>query len=644
MANIFNSIPLFRPRRNVFPSLMNENRLSTDFFRITPFAVEEAYADDVWRLRAELFSRVSPLASPVMHRFDFRVYWFFVPYRIVWDHYEDFFSGMTLSQADGPRLHDAAPKITFKNNGFAFAWLKTLSDYMDMKIGLDPTDMATFDALSLAKAAALHPDGLTVSQLPYRCYQQIINDYFIGASLAGPNEFDKGDDPLTISVSGSEEEGFDDEAAARELVKIRYKSWNQDYFTSALPRPQRGPDVNAFDGGSIDPESLSIQGTGSVAVNVPAYTNYSFAIPGLSVEYDSIAAAILANPSVFGFDNAAAAQYFVNQQGDALTRLPVESSGGFQSGDNNRFLTVNLESTPTPVTFTVRARTAGNLTGSSIASKLSISGDGEAAIPAVTVEELRTRMQLQQWCERENLANGAGKGRYKQSLYAHWGVTGGDGRLQRAEFIGGSKQPLMINEVSQLSAPTDDDPLGQLAGQGVSSSAGRGYRYRVPEHGMIIGLLCVTPRTAYMQGLRKFWKKFDRLDFYYPEFAHIGEEPIYYRELLNNGFNGDDVFGYNLRNADLKARVDTVHGDLAGNLAYWTAARAFKTPADATEVPKLSLPFLIPEDSAADDVDRIFPVQNSAFEQLNADHFVVDVINHTVASRLMPRHSTPRVG
>lgn len=642
--NILNSIPLFRPRRNVFPSLMNENRLSTDMFRITPISIEEAYADDRWHLRAEIFARVSPLMAPVMHRFDFRTYWFFVPYRILWDNYEEFFSGKTVTAADAPRIHSAAPKITISGNGFRYMMPKSLCDYLDAHIGLAPEDQSSPDETAIAKASALHPNGLTISQLPLRAYQQIINDYFIGASLSGPNEFDKGDDHLYCTHALPSEEGYEEEALARQILSIRYKSWGQDYFTSALPTPQRGPDVNAFDGGELSVDNLQISGDGNVAIPAQGVTTkrrFSLSdAPNPSTAAYSLEDLIIANPSTFGFPSGDAAESWVESHRESISGLTVKIGSSATTGN----LVVDVP-TPTEIPVYISGlRGTQNLSGQTLANVLNITGEGSATLPAVTVEELRIRMQLQQWCERENLANGNGQGRYKQSLYAHWGVTGGDGRLQRAEFIGGSRQPVMINEISQMSAPTDSDPLGQMAGQGVSSSAGRGYRYRVPEHGFIIGLIAVTPRTAYMQGLRKFWTKFDRLDFYYPEFAHVGEEPIYYRELLNNGFNGDQIFGYNLRNADLKVRFDSVHGDLAGSLAHWTAARSFATPASADDVPKLSLPFLIPEGSNPDDVDRIFPVENSAFETTNADHFIVDIVNHTVASRLMPRYSTPRVG
>ena len=292
---------------------------------------------------------------------------------------------------------------------------------------------------------------------------------------------------------------------------------------------------------------------------------------------------------------------------------------------------------------TRESATAGTVNVQDVASKLSASGTGQ--VSAVTIEELRIRFQMEEYMEREQAANGSlGQGRYKQTLFAHWGVTARDGRLQRAEFIGGTRQPMMINEVSQLSAPTDDDPLGQMAGQGVSSNGGRIMKYRCPEHGYLIGVLIVQPRTAYMQGLKKFWTKFDRMDFYFPEFAHVGEEPIYYRELLNNGLNGDEVFGYNIRNLDLKVGYDSCHGDMVGSLAHWHAARSFATPTQASEVPKLSQEFVQPTSSGADDIDRVFPVDATAFEILNADHYVFDVMNKMVASRLMPKYSRPRIG
>lgn len=625
MSSILNSIPFYRPKRNVFPRF-EENRLTTDNFRITPIGVQECYPDDVWKLRSEVFARMSPLRTPVMHRFDVRVRWFFVPTRILWDGFEEFMSSRPAGAS--PEDFPTSPKITLTGNGLLACAPKTLLQYMDCNSGLAPedqADVATPTGLSnyLNKVQVLHPNGITISQLPLRAYQQIYNDWFLAAAYANPVDFKK--DSVDIVYDGSEN------ADADALLKLRNRAWSMDYFTSAMNNPQRGPEVNAVDA-IEDTVSLGPK-SGATMINTAIRFVH---IPSSTVNYTSVGACIVGNFATYGFASEAAAQSWVDDNQAMLNQAQAEYVKTSSSGAPEQLpITINGVTTPVHIKRTVAP--------SDITSQLQISGT--SGTTAVTIEELRIRFQMEEYMEREQAANGSlGQGRYKQTLYAHWGVTARDGRLQRAEFIGGTRQPMMINEVSQLSAPTDDDPLGQMAGQGVSSNGGRIMKYRCPEHGYLIGVLIVQPRTAYMQGLRKFWTKFDRMDYYFPEFAHVGEEPIYYRELLNNGLNGDEIFGYNIRNLDLKVGYDSCHGDMVGSLAHWHAARSFATPSRAADVPKLSPEFVQPTSSGADDIDRVFPVDATAFEILNADHYVFDVMNKMVASRLMPKYSRPRIG
>lgn len=635
MPNLLNSIPFFRPKRNTFPGLSNEHRTSSDVFRLAVNKVIECYPDDVYRLRTELFARVSPLVAPIMHRFDVRTYWFFVPTRIIWDDFETFMASKINVPGD---VELAAPKITFTGNGFVNLAPKTLGNYMRCNIGLSPEDQSVINETFINKANALHPNGLVVSQLPFRAYQKIYNDWLLPASVAQPNPELRDSNDIILSVlpgyTGEDEE----QKAALELTRIRYRSWQQDYFTSCLPDPQRGPEVMAFDGGDLG----TITGSGTTSVNVGLQNvDYNYRVNGVS--YKSLEEAIVSQYQYFGFESSDLASAYVNVHAsdlraahDAIIRNPIRDNS---VGTVMAKVPINNVDYPVDLYTKIPSHT-GTVQNSQIAAGLRVGGTASG----VSVEELRIRMQMQAYLERENIANGNGAGRYTQTLYAHWGVKGKDGRLQRAEFIGASKAPVMINEVSQLSEPTETNPLGQMAGQGVSSTRGKGFKFRAPEHGYIIGLFCITPRSAYMQGLPKYWTKFDRLDFYFPEFAHVGEEPVYYRELLNNGFNGNQIFGYNLRNLDLKMDYDTASGDMCGSLAHWHAARAFATPASAAAVPKLTKTFLCPASSDVDDIDRIFPVQNTAFETTNADHFIIDIFNHTVGSRLMPKYSTPRIG
>ena len=134
---------------------------------------------------------------------------------------------------------------------------------------------------------------------------------------------------------------------------------------------------------------------------------------------------------------------------------------------------------------------------------------------------------------------------------AHFGMSPGDARLQRPEFLGGSATPIVISEVLQTSAndpATEPTPLGTQAGHGISVGGKNIVRYKCKEHGYIIGLISIMPKTAYQQGIDKHWFKFDRFDYFWSQFANIGEQPILNKELyVADDGEGDNIFGYTPR-------------------------------------------------------------------------------------------------
>ena len=650
--NIFNSIPLWKPKRHTF-NLGFENKLTTDFFRLTPFVCKEALPDDVWKIRPEIFCRVAPMLAPVYHRFNIRAYFFFVPLRIIWEDFEKWInpkSGVT---------DIVSPRFNFSGQGLGNLAPKSLADYLNLNLGIAPEGQSSY-ANFIAAATTLFAgtQGLEVSALPFRAYQQIYNDWFIDLNNTDPAAFSKESGVVDVeTISGANQ-------TVKNNLVLRYRAWEHDYLTSAMPQPQRGPDVNAFDG--IDTE-LAIEGKPNSSVTVSDWSlpHSGIDVVGIEiggVEYSTLDA-LIQDYASFGYSSAAAfaaannmveedghyhwnAKFGTSQSGAQSGHLTLEKVSNPYGTDDTvvRVSLLTLENNVTkvnmcPVNFVVKGGSQTDplfsLDGSDIASVLKI--NTKVTAPAVTVEELRTRLQMQQFLERNEI----GGSRYTEMLYAHWGVKDPDGRLQRSEFLGGCKQPIMINDVSQTSAPTDDDPLGQWAGQGISSAAGRTIKFRVPEHGFIIGVLCVMPRSGYFQGMEKMWKRFDRLDYYFPSFAHLGEQEVKNYEVMNTGFDPDETFGYQSRYAEYKASLDQVHGDFKGSLAFYHGARAFATPASADDLPKLSSFFTTPQNEASDDIDRIFPVLNSENPWFNADHFMLDIYNHLTVSRRMPKFVTP---
>ena len=189
-----------------------------------------------------------------------------------------------------------------------------------------------------------------------------------------------------------------------------------------------------------------------------------------------------------------------------------------------------------------------------------------------TVEDLRRATRLQRWLER-NARSGS---RYIESILSHFGVVTPDYRLQRPEFLGGGKTPVVISEVLQTSSSDTTTPQGNLAGHGMAVGNSHSWTKTFNEHGFVIGIMSVLPKTAYMQGVRRHFLKSDKFDYYWPEFAQLGEQPVYRKELYNNEmYNSMAVFGYQSRYSEYKYIPSSANGDFIDNLKFWHMAREF---------------------------------------------------------------------
>jgi hypothetical protein len=192
------------------------------------------------------------------------------------------------------------------------------------------------------------------------------------------------------------------------------------------------------------------------------------------------------------------------------------------------------------------------------------------------VSDLRLAFQIQKWMER----NARGGARYTEFLRAHFGVAPNDERLQRPEYLGGTKSPVLISEVLQTSSTDETSPQGNLAGHGISVTGKHVCRYHAKEFGIIIGLMSIMPRTAYMQGINRQWLRRTRYDFYSPEFAHLSEQGIERAEIYatNDEAENTTLFGYQGRFNEMRRKQSMVCGDMRDTFDYWHLARKFSTP------------------------------------------------------------------
>lgn len=251
---------------------------------------------------------------------------------------------------------------------------------------------------------------------------------------------------------------------------------------------------------------------------------------------------------------------------------------------------------------------------------------------SVTINDLRAAQKLQEWLTK----NARGGARYTEQILNHFGVRSSDARLQRPEFLGGGMDYLAVSEVLQTSATQDNTtPLGDFAGHGVAQSATHTFRKFFEEHGYVIGILSIMPKTAYQQGIPKDYFKFDKMDFYFPEFAHLGEQEIKVKELYFNYYDqidpetnvraNENTFGYTPRYAEYKFSSSEVHGDFRSSLDYWHLGRIF------SNTPKLNKDFVTANPST-----RIFAVQDK-----DISHCWIRCYHNLKAIRPMPKYGVP---
>jgi hypothetical protein len=237
--------------------------------------------------------------------------------------------------------------------------------------------------------------------------------------------------------------------------------------------------------------------------------------------------------------------------------------------------------------------------------------------------ELRRAARLQEWLEK----NARGGARYIETILNHFGVRGSDYRLQRPEYLGGGKTPVVISEVLNTS-DTTNAPQGNMSGHGLSVGKTNQFSRRFEEHGYIMGIMSVIPKTGYQQGIPKHMMKFDKLDYYWPAFANLGEQEIKNYELFvdySEGLN-ETTFGYTMRYAEYKYRSNEVAGEFRDSLDHWHLSRKFDND------PALNQDFVECNPS-----DRIWPVQ------VEEDPIYVQLYNKVHAARLMPYFSNPKL-
>lgn len=534
--SIFSKIPIKRPKRNVF-NLSHDVKLTTEFGRLTPFICEPVVPGDRWRVSTSIVVRMAPLTAPVMQRFKVYQHFYYVPFRLLWSKWNRFIFGAEKydKRTGQPNTPDPSyPRFKFPEDESGIGKLsgaRSLFDYLGF-----PADTRL--------SSGLQPTNHYFDVLPFRAYQLIWNEFFRDQNLQ--DEIDIGKD-IDGYIDANNFSGL------TTLLQLRDVGWRKDYFTSALPFAQRGPDVR-----------LPITGDGDISYTDDGLTtlrNYN-----LTTEHGGGVVPVSSDA-------------FVRQMGNDTQRGLLQGSTTTADAfnvDNSENLKVDLE-------------------------------DG---VRSATINEVRRAFAVQKVFE---LAARVGS-RPVEQLLGFFGVRSSDARLQRPEYIGGNVSDIYIGEVLQTSESNEDGtPLATPAGVGSASSTSRQFTRFFEEHGYVIGLMFVVPMASYFQGLPRKYTKFERFDHYFPQFANLGEQEIKNQELFFDPYDLDasneSEFGYTPRYAEYKFINDSVHGDFRTSLDFWHDARKFSSR------PALNGDFItVKPKLQGGDINRIFAVTETEFE------------------------------
>lgn len=363
-----------------------------------------------------------------------------------------------------------------------------------------------------------------------------------------------------------------------------------DYFTTCLPNTQKG--------GSVP---LPLRGS-LLDGNMPIVSN-----PNLSATSDALQE-----------KHGVVMPYWY--QVDGKGNIVAKAGGSLGTGKGHNVF-VNEDSNfgfdPTPA--------AGDTTDNAL---MGASLEGDLSAITSTVNDLRLAFQKQKYLERLAIAGG----RYQEYLKGMFGVTGGDARLQVPELLGGKRIRLNVTQVEQTSEGTNESPLANLAGY--SQSFGKsGFSKSFTEFGVILGLSCIRQEHTYQQGYERDNFRSKRFDFYNPLFAHIGEQPVYTKELyFAHGQDEEEIFGYNEAFADMRYRPNQVSGQMrsaaTNSFDIWHLADNYNS------APTLTGSFL---NETPIYLDRALAAESTQ----GYNQFLLDIEHENRAVRVLPTYGTP---
>ncbi|QCS36593.1 major capsid protein [Capybara microvirus Cap3_SP_475] len=611
---LFNQINTGNIPESAF-DLSHELKTTTNFQFITPIHIQECLPGDVFKCSYDYLLKAQPLLSPIMHRNDVYIHSFFIPNRLTVPEWSKLISpgdgSVTMAQASS---YTPPPMPTFKLHDFVTDLCNAINNKPGLQqrfiefFGLNenayPVPLKFFNHLDIPlDCVTLMCRNDYETHIVFDCSEipnLQLNTYVIDSFITVWNNYYRDQNlelEFPLMSECLDDNGILNSMSYTERFKVYYeqnkleyalyfftgfpKAWEKDYFTSALPSPQRGPAV-----------TLSLLG--------------SITIPQQIISSENLAVGIDFTKQSGVFD---------------MDEVSITPTGNLNS--SNGGLKVNIDD------------------GESISSHKAVIShnhyvNGNLVVPSQTIqlsdlglfsiETLRQASKLQEFYEKFS----RGGSRYYETLVSFFGVAPSDARLQRPEFLSANKSPITISEtIATANSITDEDfvsPQGNKTGNMFASNSKQAsFVYQCQEHGFILTVLTIMPRSSYFQGISKHWKRRNYLDFAWPEFANLGEQPVYNYEINAKHENPDNTFGYLPKYTEYKFNSDRTRGDFEDTLAYWTLSRR------VTSNVKLNSSFI-----RADVPTDIFAVQTIGYDQ-----FLLDIWIDCKAVRKLPVFGTP---